>query len=110
MSAVDGVGNTDIRVCRECGQAGEFYRSAVQVFRLCKKCYNAACVERKRRLPEYRARQQAAKRRWTLANPERKRAHEGRALVRSASAPAGLVELERVFWTLNGAMRGGKEA
>ena len=90
-------------ICTKCGEAGEFYSSKKQVFTVCKRCWNAACVARKKADKGYADRQYKARRAWALANPERKMVHEGRALfLTRRDVPAQLVEIERLAIALAG--------
>jgi hypothetical protein len=77
----------------------------------CRKCFNAACVERVRKSPARRAQQYQSKRRWYLGNPDRKAIHEGRTVfLQNPEAPAGLVQLEKLVLNFNRAIAQKRKA
>ena len=96
--------------CLKCQQekaAGDYYLTAQGLpANTCKKCHNAACMARKRSNPEYRQRQQAAKKRWEQRNPQRVRTHHRRCLgrliwdPRQPGVPSLCRELEAALWQL----------
>lgn len=88
----------ELKRCTACGitkPIDDFYRSLRQVHSYCKTCHNQRCKDHVRKSASRKASHALAKRRWTVANPISKRAHEGRSIFlhRSEIAPI-LKELE----------------
>lgn len=100
--------------CLKCGRElpeAEFYKAAPdRLMQACKTCHNAACHARRRMNPAYRARQQAAKKRWEGLNRGRVLLHnrrcQGRLIwdPREPGVPLICRELESLLHGLNEAI------
>ena len=100
-----------MKTCLSCHQAkaeADFYRqgNSLRLQNRCKSCHNAACQERRRTNPEYRARQYAAKKHWEVHNRQRVRLHQRRCHGRliwdpyRADVPSLCREVEAAMWLL----------
>ena len=94
-----------MKICLVCGELlalDRFYKAPTtkQVHSYCKSCHNARCTARRKSNPDYKARQQAAKRRWERERPWKKRRYEGR-MVFTGRGPLVLLEMERLVWALS---------